>query len=128
GEGILETVVGRGYRFLLPVATEAPERKAPVARHVGTRRLPPNLVGRSSEIDTLRRLFEGALDAKRQVVFVTGDPGIGKTTVVDAFLAEVAAPRGALIASGACIEHLGTAEAYLPVFKALGTLCRGPDS
>ncbi|MGD0678795.1 MAG: AAA family ATPase [Polyangiaceae bacterium] len=128
GEGILETVVGRGYRFLLPVEMEAPEHKAPVVRHVATRRLPPNLVGRNSELDTLRRLFEGALDAKRQVVFVTGDPGIGKTTVVDAFLSEVAVPSGALIASGDCIEHLGTAEAYLPVFKALGTLCRGADS
>ena len=128
GEGILETVVGRGYRFLLPVEMEVPEHTEPVVRHVAPHRIPPDLVGRSSEVDTLRQLFEGALDGKRQVVFVTGDPGIGKTTVVDAFLAEVAAPRGALIASGSCIEHLGTAEAYLPVFKALGTLCRGADS
>jgi DNA-binding winged helix-turn-helix (wHTH) protein/tetratricopeptide (TPR) repeat protein len=128
GEGLLETVVGRGYRFLLPVEAEAPEPKALVVRQVGMRRLPPNLVGRSSEINTLRQLFEGALDANRQVVFVTGDPGIGKTTVVDAFLSEVAAPGGALVASGSCIEHLGTPEAYLPVFKALGTLCRGDDS
>jgi DNA-binding winged helix-turn-helix (wHTH) protein/tetratricopeptide (TPR) repeat protein len=127
GEGVLETVVGRGYRFLLAVETEAREHKAQVAKPVATHRLPPNLVGRGTEIGTLTQLFEAALDEKRQMIFVTGDPGIGKTTVVEAWLSEVAAPRGALIASGSCIEHLGTAEAYLPVFKALGALCRRAD-
>jgi len=127
GEGVLETVVGRGYRFLLAVETEKPEAKQSGVKHVTTHRLPPNLVGRSTEIDTLRQLFDAALDGKRQVILVTGDPGIGKTTVVEAFLSEVAAPRGALIASGSCVEHLGTAEAYHPVFEALGALCRGAD-
>jgi DNA-binding winged helix-turn-helix (wHTH) protein len=127
GEGALETVVGRGYRFLLSVERETPEHEARVVKHVATHRPPSNLVGRSTEIDVLRQRFEAALDKKRQMIFVMGDPGIGKTTVVEAFLSEVAAPRGALIASGSCIEHLGTAEAYLPVFEVLGGLCRGAD-
>jgi DNA-binding winged helix-turn-helix (wHTH) protein/tetratricopeptide (TPR) repeat protein len=127
GEGVLETVVGRGYRFILAVETETHEARPQAARHGATHRPPTNLVGRGTEIDAMGRLFEAALDEKRQMIFVTGDPGIGKTTVVEAFLSEVAAPRGALIASGSCIEHLGTAEAYLPVFKALGALCRGAD-
>jgi len=125
GEGVLETVVGRGYRFLLAIETEALEREAQLLNHVGPHRLPPSLVGRSSEIDALREIFEAALHGKRQMVFVAGEPGIGKTTLVDAFLAEAAAPKGALIASGACVEQLGAAEAYLPVLAALGALCRG---
>jgi DNA-binding winged helix-turn-helix (wHTH) protein/tetratricopeptide (TPR) repeat protein len=125
GEGVLETVVGRGYRFLLAVETETPELKAQVFKHFAKHRLPPSIVGRGAEIDALTEIFDAALDGKRQMVFVTGDPGIGKTTVVDAFLAEVAAPRGALIATGSCVEHLGAAEPYLPVLSALGTLCRG---
>jgi DNA-binding winged helix-turn-helix (wHTH) protein/tetratricopeptide (TPR) repeat protein len=125
GEGAVETVVGRGYRFLFAVETEKPEPKPQAADYVTTHRTPPNLVGRSTEIDTLGQAFQAALDEKRQMVFVTGDPGIGKTTLVDAFLARVAAPRGALVASGSCVEHMGAAEAYLPVLAALGTACRG---
>ncbi|MFN2426957.1 MAG: AAA family ATPase, partial [Candidatus Binatia bacterium] len=69
----------------------------------------------------------------RQVVFLAGEPGIGKTTVLEAFLADctrasAASPRSAppvtLIARGQCIEHYGTAEAYLPLLDALGDLCR----
>src|SRR5580700_8392572 len=125
GEGAVETVVGRGYRFLFAVETEKPEPKPQAADHVTTHRTPPNLVGRGAEIGTLGQAFQAALDQKRQMVFVTGDPGIGKTTLVDAFLARVAAPRGALVASGSCIEHMGAAEAYLPVLAALGAVCRG---
>jgi DNA-binding winged helix-turn-helix (wHTH) protein/tetratricopeptide (TPR) repeat protein len=125
GGSVLETVVGRGYRFLLAVEAERPRPQG--AKHVSRYRVPPNMVGRSAELDALGRMYEAALDEKRQLVFVTGDPGIGKTTVVEAFLSEVAAPRGAVIASGSCIEHFGTAEAYRPVFEALGALCHGAD-
>src|SRR5258706_10577370 len=94
GDGAVETVVGRGYRFLLPVDTERPEPKPQVTQHDAADRASPHLVGRSAEIGALGQLFEAALDGKRQMVFVTGDPGIGKTTLVDAFLSDVAAPRG----------------------------------
>jgi DNA-binding winged helix-turn-helix (wHTH) protein/tetratricopeptide (TPR) repeat protein len=127
GVSAVETVVGRGYRFLSAVETEKPEPKphaAQAAEHVDMRSAPPHLVGRHTEIGILRQTLEAALSRKRQMVFVTGDPGIGKTTLVDAFLAQVAAPKGALIASGICIEHLGAAEAYLPVLAALGALYR----
>jgi DNA-binding winged helix-turn-helix (wHTH) protein len=124
GEGVVETVVGRGYRFLSAVEAENPEPERHAADHVARRTAPPHVVGRSTEISVLRQAFEVALNGKRQMVFVTGDPGIGKTTLVDAFLAEVAARKGALIASGVCVEHLGAAEAYLPVLAALGAVCR----
>src|SRR5580658_1847140 len=127
GADAVETVVGRGYRFLSAVETEKPEPEphdAHAAEHIATRTAPPHLLGRSTELGILRQAFEAALRRKRQLVFVTGDPGIGKTTLVDAFLAQVAAPKGALIASGGCVEHLGAAEAYLPVLAALGAVCR----
>ena len=83
-----------------------------------------------------------ALGGERQVVFVTGEPGIGKTTLVDAFLhsLESSVQRRASknqrvsrspfqtldaavwIGRGACIEHYGEGEAYLPVLEALGRL------
>ena len=63
----------------------------------------------------------------RQVVLVTGEPGIGKTTMVDAFLASAADMGDVWTARGQCVEHYGSGEAYLPVLEALGRLCRQPD-
>src|SRR5262249_53024539 len=64
----------------------------------------------------------------RQVGFITGEAGIGKTTVVDAFGAQVAQEPELWLARGQCIESYGAGEAYLPILEALGQLCRGPDS
>src|SRR5262249_56214595 len=65
-----------------------------------------------------------ALGGERRGVLVAGGPGIGKTTLVDAFLADVAVPAGATVARGRCLEHFGTGEAYLPLLEALRRLCR----
>jgi len=43
-------------------------------------------VGRETELAQLHQWLDKALQGERQVVFVTGEPGIGKTTLVDAFL------------------------------------------
>src|SRR5262245_60567533 len=40
-----------------------------------------------------------------QVVFVSGEAGIGKTSVVEAFLEQVAAEGSVWIGRGQCIEH-----------------------
>jgi Cdc6-like AAA superfamily ATPase len=49
-------------------------------------------VGRDAELRQLHNLFAKALRGERQIVFVTGEAGIGKTTLVDAFLSEVRDP------------------------------------
>jgi DNA-binding winged helix-turn-helix (wHTH) protein len=125
GEQVIETVVGRGYRFLLGIEAKKASIGEPnrIEMPSGT----VGLVGRGDEMEVLRRAFEATLDRKRQLVFVTGDPGIGKTALTDAFVAEFAAPQGALIARGTCVEQFGTGEAYLPVLAALGAVCRGPS-
>src|SRR5262249_24127327 len=66
------------------------------------------------------------LHGRRQVIFVTGEPGLGKTTLVDRFLARVAASGQVSIGRGQCVEQYGEGEAYLPVLEALGHWCRGP--
>lgn len=83
-------------------------------------------MGREAELAQLRGWLEQALGGARQVVFVTGEPGIGKTTVVDAFVAHAAAAGGLWLGHGQCIEHYGAGEAYLPVLEALGQLGREP--
>ena len=122
GEGLTETVVGRGYRFIPDVETV--EKRDELARPEAHRSA-RSVVGRTNELDALGAIFQGTVARTRHVVFITGDAGIGKTTLVDAFLAQVAAPHGAVIAHGSCVEQFGTGEAYLPVLGALGGACRG---
>ena len=65
------------------------------------------------------------MDGQRQLVFVTGEPGIGKTALVEAFLAADRRTDEPLrIGRGQCVEQYGAGEAYLPVLEALGRLGR----
>jgi DNA-binding winged helix-turn-helix (wHTH) protein len=121
GDSIIETVVGRGYRFIADVS-KLDERDANGATAMTT---VSSLVGRDDELTVLRAHLESALDRKRHLVFVTGEAGIGKTALVDVVL-EHAAAAGALVARGACVDQYGSGEAYLPVLGALSALCRGP--
>src|SRR5262245_28401275 len=54
------------------------------ARAMG--REPALIVGRTAEVGYLEQCLETALTGERQVIFVSGEPGIGKTTIVDTFL------------------------------------------
>ena len=80
------------------------------------------LVDRESELARLHQWFRGACDGQRHVVFVTGEAGIGKTTLVDAFLAQIAPQQPLAMGRGQCIDHYGAGEAYLPLLEALGQL------
>jgi predicted ATPase len=61
------------------------------------------------------------------MVFVTGEAGIGKTTLVDAFLAQIAPQQPLAVGRGQCIDHYGAGEAYLPLLEALGQLGQGAN-
>lgn len=52
-------------------------------------RLAP-LVGRDDDLDVLRRRWRRARDGQGQVVLLQGEPGIGKSRIVAAFLEEIA--------------------------------------
>jgi DNA-binding winged helix-turn-helix (wHTH) protein/tetratricopeptide (TPR) repeat protein len=122
---LIETVGRDGYRFIGPIGgLSAPQMGplpgAPEARGA----IPP--VGRESELRQLRRWLGAALQGKRQVVFVAGEAGIGKTTLVDEFLLTSQAPDAIRIGRGQCLEQYGEGEAYLPVLEAIGRLCREP--
>ena len=58
---------------------------------------------------------------------IIGEPGIGKTVLLDMFVAQVRAIEQVWVGHGQCIEHYGAGEPYLPLLEALGRLCRGPE-
>ena len=66
------------------------------------------------------------MGGERQVIFVTGEAGIGKTTLVEAFLRRVSRDTGVWIAVGQCLEQYGAggSEAFFPVLEAISRLCR----
>jgi predicted ATPase len=95
-------------------------------------RAPPTADGRThggarqGDVKALEGWFQRAAQGVRQLVFVGGEAGVGKTTVVEVFLARLAAGSGVRLARGQCVEHAGVGEPYLPVLEALGQLSRGP--
>ena len=86
--------------------------------------MPNLLIDREKELAQLWQDFEQAQHGERRIVFVTGEAGIGKTALLDTFLAQVAARTDVRIARGQCIEQYGAGEPYLPVLEALDRFCR----
>src|SRR5262249_34606771 len=113
----LATVHRRGYRFICDVLNEpALERAVPAADRAVPDSLvapvasPPasapredfealdgTFVGRATEVARLEAALESALSGRRRFVFVAGEAGIGKTTLVDFFLTARASPLGVAV-------------------------------
>jgi DNA-binding SARP family transcriptional activator len=100
---------------------ERPRRPAPQrrARQGG-------FVGRLTELDRLHESFERTLEGNRRLIFITGEPGLGKTALAERFLADASMDTEVRVGIGQCLEHSGAGEPYLPLLDALARLCRGP--
>jgi len=139
----IETLHRRGYRFRGMVTTAPEPAMAPqfappseVSRSEQSVSSPfpcstrhsalttASLVGRKAPLAQLDAWLNQARSGRRQVVFVMGEAGIGKTTLVNAFLARARSEARLWVARGQCMAHYGEGEPYLPVLEALGRLCR----
>jgi DNA-binding winged helix-turn-helix (wHTH) protein len=129
---VIQTVHRRGLRFVADVTVmdslPTPLTASPQAQALTpTVSVPRILVGREAELDILHRWYTIARQGRRQVGFIAGEMGIGKTALVETFVGHLASEAAIRIGHGQCIEQYGTGEAYLPVLEALGRLCRGPE-
>ena len=111
----LETVGRQGYRFRL--GRVAPRLRPAEARPV---------VGRQGEVEWLRERWLWAREGRRQFGVLSGEAGIGKTTVVDLFVASLPTPYEVGIGRGQCVDTYGEGEPYLPMLEALGQLGQSP--
>jgi hypothetical protein len=86
----------------------------------------PRLVGRTSELVQLRAALDETWAGAARVAIVEGEPGIGKTRLVEELCAEAGA-RGAVVHWGHAFEG-GAAPAFWPWLPALRALIaeRGP--
>ena len=118
----IETAHRRGYRFIGNIAGNAAQGgNDRIHSTAATPRLP--VVGRDKALTRIHGWLQRMMNGERQIVFVTGEAGIGKTSFVDAFADSVPTDRQILVGRGQCLEHYGTSEAYLPVLEAIGRLC-----
>jgi hypothetical protein len=84
------------------------------------------LVGRQTELAALDTLFDLASEGKRQIVIVEGEPGIGKSALVDAFVRALRSSSDrVLFGYGQCIEQHAEREPYMAVLEALERLAQG---
>ncbi len=122
----IQSLPKRGYRFIASVTESSGTHTASGTDSNST------LIGRQAEIDQLHQLFGRTSELHRQVVFITGDPGIGKTALVDAFCQSLDSRSAAIVVRGQCVQGFGRKEQYYPVIEALsqirGNLNTSPGS
>ena len=117
---LIETVSRKGYRFIAatePIGTQ--QTQSSVASPEPERH--PGFIGRADALTRLRQAWELACSGRRAIVWVTGEPGIGKTMLIEHFISTIG---DAACARGQCVEHYGAGEPYLPVLEAIADLCR----
>jgi len=128
----IETAHRRGYRFIGQIAESeqvTPNQEVGSVRTIPSSHLPAEdscwgFVGRDEALTRMRSWLQKMLEGERQIIFVTGEAGIGKTALVDTFVRSIASDRRIRIGRGQCLEQYGTGEAYLPLLEAIGRLCR----
>ena len=113
----IETLPKRGYRFVAQIQSTL-EPQAANAQEI---------VGREPALAELSDRLRSAAAGKPQIVFITGESGIGKTALVDEFSRRaLSATPDIRVARGQCLETFASKDPYYPVLEALEGLCRGP--
>jgi DNA-binding winged helix-turn-helix (wHTH) protein/predicted ATPase len=133
---LIETVQRRGFRFIAQTMLPGFKGIQPQPRDQEPKprdREPEGsyFVGRTRDLQKLATTLARAHAGKRQVVFITGPAGIGKTALVENFLNSPAVRQARApvwIGRGVCIEQHGVREAYMPVLAALERLTHRPDT
>lgn len=115
----IETVSRFGYRFIGQATNLVSAGSTAEAATPALRTTP--VVGRRDALATLHSCWQRVLAGERQLVWVVGDAGVGKTTLIESFARELPADT---VVFGRCVEHFGAGEPFLPLLEALNEHCR----
>jgi DNA-binding winged helix-turn-helix (wHTH) protein/tetratricopeptide (TPR) repeat protein len=121
------TVPKRGYRFAAGVT--AGNAATPFAAGLVSRwpapKIAQNFVGRELENKRLEESFENMLTGSGKLVFLTGEAGMGKSSLAEQFIGSARRNHPELrVATGRAVEQYGPGESYLPLLDALSELLR----
>ena len=110
----IETVPRRGYRFIARMGGAGTVAVPGSAQSVLDDPEYSTVVGRVRERAVIGDWFRAVADGRRQIGFVSGDAGIGKTTLVDAVLRDLDRHAGTRlrVARGQCVEQYGGGEPF----------------
>jgi len=123
----IETVPRRGYRF---VALSSPfgeltgdtvHTPAQLTEFKLELQSASSFIGRAAELARLQSAWESTSRKSPAVVWIAGEPGIGKTTLIEHFINDLS---GVVVVRGQCVQPYGDGEPYLPVLEALAKLAR----
>ena len=124
GQKVIQTLHGRGYRFVARIAGDADPVLSPDG--AAAERAPAGIfVGREQAMTELRAGLDGAFAGRGRLVFLVGEPGIGKTRTAEELGAH-ARQRGARVHGGRCYEDDGP-PAFWPWVQILRGCVRDVD-
>jgi DNA-binding CsgD family transcriptional regulator len=85
------TLSGNGAETQQPALASSGFRDI-ATRNTAVRQVPAtNIIGRHAELEEMRAVLDASLNGDKSVLVVRGEPGVGKTSLVDAFVASVPA-------------------------------------
>ena len=125
----IETAPKRGYRFIAPVSLQPSNRAPSLAPPRAPQSADPRReawVGRAEALATIEAALGRARGGRRETVFLLGEAGIGKTTLIEMALSTVI-PGDVGVLRCASNELYGAHEAFLPLVSGLSELCRSAD-
>ena len=124
----IETVRGAGYRLARPDRAQGPARSGVERLSGGPQSRAAPFVGREGELGLALEALGAASSGQGSTVLITGEVGVGKTTVARA-LAEQAENRGVLVLWAHCHDS-GTQSPYwawAQILRALAISCSGQE-
>jgi len=130
-EQIILQMLEKDTRLRPAAATVEPALAGPPAETVVAPAVPTprHSVGREKEIEQLHSAYDSAATGSGLIAGVAGEAGIGKTTLIEDFLADLSSRGKAYtVGRGRCSERLSGSEAYLPIIEALESLLHGEGS
>jgi DNA-binding winged helix-turn-helix (wHTH) protein len=122
----ISTVCKKGYRFIAKVYINEQSKSVEVP-------LPylPQTLGfpvwreHAQQLTKLVLALDESSNGKRRLVFLQGEKSVGKTALLDTFLASIHHPELSVLRAR-CVQIEGVAEPFMPLLEALERHCREP--